>query len=202
MAPKGCMLDRMFCKLGPGGGRVHWRGEDLTGMAARRPEIGSDRSSAPAGSTISCRSLARDRRPRPRRHTLPAESWLPALSTRRTAAHPSCWGADPTGRRGGEMRKRRGMWACGHPTWRRPQDAHRAAPRVTSAEDWIKVNREIEIAYNEAFFYLLMALVGNLVSYLRAKSESESVTPDTAFRFNSKDLYERDHLIMLPRDQI
>jgi hypothetical protein len=32
-----------------------------------------------------------------------------------------------------------------------------------------------------------MALVGNLVSYLRAKSETESVTPDTAFRFNSKD---------------
>jgi hypothetical protein len=30
--------------------------------------------------------------------------------------------------------------------------------------------------------------VGNLVSYLRAKSESESVTPDTAFRFNSKDV--------------
>jgi hypothetical protein len=35
-----------------------------------------------------------------------------------------------------------------------------------------------------------MALVGNLVSYLRAKSESESVTPDTAFRFNSKDTTE------------
>jgi hypothetical protein len=34
---------------------------------------------------------------------------------------------------------------------------------------------------------LLVALVGNLVSYLRTKSEFESVTPDTAFRFNSKD---------------
>jgi hypothetical protein len=32
-----------------------------------------------------------------------------------------------------------------------------------------------------------MALVGNLLSYLRVKSETESVTPDTAFRFNSKD---------------
>jgi hypothetical protein len=38
-----------------------------------------------------------------------------------------------------------------------------------------KVNRE-------------MALVGNLVSYLRAKSKTESVTPDIAFRFNSKDI--------------
>jgi hypothetical protein len=32
-----------------------------------------------------------------------------------------------------------------------------------------------------------MALVGNMVSCLRIKSETESVTPDTAFRFNSKD---------------
>jgi hypothetical protein len=32
-----------------------------------------------------------------------------------------------------------------------------------------------------------MALVGNFVSCLRTKSEIESVTPDTAFRFNSKD---------------
>jgi hypothetical protein len=32
-----------------------------------------------------------------------------------------------------------------------------------------------------------MTLVGNLVSYLRVKSETENVTPDTAFRFNSKD---------------
>jgi hypothetical protein len=30
-----------------------------------------------------------------------------------------------------------------------------------------------------------VAVVGNLVSYLRAKSKTESVTPDTAFRFNS-----------------
>jgi hypothetical protein len=37
------------------------------------------------------------------------------------------------------------------------------------------------------FFDLLVVLVGNLVFCLRAKSESESVTPDTAFRFNSKD---------------
>jgi hypothetical protein len=34
-----------------------------------------------------------------------------------------------------------------------------------------------------------VAVVGNLVSYLRAKLESKSVTPDTAFRFNSKDAY-------------
>jgi hypothetical protein len=34
-----------------------------------------------------------------------------------------------------------------------------------------------------------MVLVGNLVSYLRVKSESESVTPDTAFCFNSKDMH-------------
>jgi hypothetical protein len=39
----------------------------------------------------------------------------------------------------------------------------------------------------QTFFYLLVALVGNLVSCLRTKSETESVTPDTAFRFNSKD---------------
>jgi hypothetical protein len=32
-----------------------------------------------------------------------------------------------------------------------------------------------------------MALVGNLISCLRVKSETKSVTPDTAFRFNSKD---------------
>jgi hypothetical protein len=37
------------------------------------------------------------------------------------------------------------------------------------------------------FFNLLVVLVGNLMSYLRAKSETESVTTDTAFRFNSKD---------------
>jgi hypothetical protein len=33
-----------------------------------------------------------------------------------------------------------------------------------------------------------MAPMGNLMSYLRAKSETESVTPDTTFRFNSKDI--------------
>jgi hypothetical protein len=38
-----------------------------------------------------------------------------------------------------------------------------------------------------SFFNLLVALVGNLVFCLRAKSETKSVTPDTAFRFNSKD---------------
>jgi hypothetical protein len=32
-----------------------------------------------------------------------------------------------------------------------------------------------------------MALVGNFVSSLKVKSETESVTPDTGFRFNSKD---------------
>jgi hypothetical protein len=32
-----------------------------------------------------------------------------------------------------------------------------------------------------------MALVGNLVSYLRTRLETESVTPDTVFHFNSKD---------------
>jgi hypothetical protein len=37
------------------------------------------------------------------------------------------------------------------------------------------------------FFDLLVAVVGNLMSCLRAKSETKSVTPDTAFRFNSKD---------------
>jgi hypothetical protein len=37
------------------------------------------------------------------------------------------------------------------------------------------------------FFHLLMALVGNLLRCLRVKSEIKSVTPDTAFRFNSKD---------------
>jgi hypothetical protein len=45
---------------------------------------------------------------------------------------------------------------------------------------------------NESFFNLLMALVGNLVSCLRAKSETKSVTPDTAFCFNSKDVYDMD----------
>jgi hypothetical protein len=39
-----------------------------------------------------------------------------------------------------------------------------------------------------SFFYLLVALVGNLMSYLWAKSETKSLTPDTAFRFNSKDI--------------
>jgi hypothetical protein len=34
-----------------------------------------------------------------------------------------------------------------------------------------------------------MVLVGNLMSYLRVKSEFKSVTPDTAFRFNSKDFF-------------
>jgi hypothetical protein len=40
---------------------------------------------------------------------------------------------------------------------------------------------------NELFFNLLVVLVGNLVSCLRVKLETKSVTPDTAFRFNSKD---------------
>jgi hypothetical protein len=35
--------------------------------------------------------------------------------------------------------------------------------------------------------------MGNLVSYLRAKSESKSVTPDTAFHFNSKDVAEKSY---------
>jgi hypothetical protein len=39
------------------------------------------------------------------------------------------------------------------------------------------------------FFDLLVALVGNLVFCLRAKSETKSVTPDTAFCFNSKDSF-------------
>jgi hypothetical protein len=34
-----------------------------------------------------------------------------------------------------------------------------------------------------------MVLVGNLVSYLRVKSESESVTPDTAFALIVKIYY-------------
>jgi hypothetical protein len=37
------------------------------------------------------------------------------------------------------------------------------------------------------FFDLLMAVVGNFMSCLRVKSETKSVTPNTAFRFNSKD---------------
>jgi hypothetical protein len=37
------------------------------------------------------------------------------------------------------------------------------------------------------FFYLLVVLVGYLMSSPRIKSEIKSVTPDTAFRFNSKD---------------
>jgi hypothetical protein len=37
------------------------------------------------------------------------------------------------------------------------------------------------------FSDLLVALVGNLVSYLRIKLKTENVTPDTTFRFNSKD---------------
>jgi hypothetical protein len=42
---------------------------------------------------------------------------------------------------------------------------------------------------HESFFFnLLVAVVGNLVSCLRAKSETESVTPDTNFSFNSKDI--------------
>jgi hypothetical protein len=40
---------------------------------------------------------------------------------------------------------------------------------------------------NESFFNLLMVLVGNLVSCLRAKSEIKNVTSNTAFYFNSKD---------------
>jgi hypothetical protein len=35
----------------------------------------------------------------------------------------------------------------------------------------------------------LMALMGNLVFCLWAKLETKSVTPDTGFRFNSKDGY-------------
>jgi hypothetical protein len=41
-----------------------------------------------------------------------------------------------------------------------------------------------------------MALVGNLVSYLRAKSETKNVTPDTVFRFNSKDAGIRTDLFL------
>jgi hypothetical protein len=38
----------------------------------------------------------------------------------------------------------------------------------------------------QRFFNLLIALVGNMVSRLRIKSKTENMTPDTAFRFNSK----------------
>jgi hypothetical protein len=41
--------------------------------------------------------------------------------------------------------------------------------------------------FRAMFFDLLMAVVGNFVSCLRVKLKTESVTPDTAFRFNSKD---------------
>jgi hypothetical protein len=35
-----------------------------------------------------------------------------------------------------------------------------------------------------------MVLVGNLMSCPRVKSETETVTPNTAFRFNSKDNFQ------------
>jgi hypothetical protein len=43
----------------------------------------------------------------------------------------------------------------------------------------------------KCFFYLLVALVGKLMFYLRLKLETKSVTPDTTFRFNSKDRTQR-----------
>jgi hypothetical protein len=42
-----------------------------------------------------------------------------------------------------------------------------------------------------------VAVVGNLVSYLRAKLESKSVTPDTTFRFNSKDVQQEMEKLIL-----
>jgi hypothetical protein len=48
------------------------------------------------------------------------------------------------------------------------------------------------------FFYLLVVLVGKLVSCLRVKLETKSVTPDNAFRFNSKD-HVRDHRVSRSR---
>jgi hypothetical protein len=55
--------------------------------------------------------------------------------------------------------------------------------------EWVKRKLSGGIIWwvNKSFFDLLMAFMGNLVSYLRAKVEIESVTSDTAFRFNSKD---------------
>jgi hypothetical protein len=46
------------------------------------------------------------------------------------------------------------------------------------------------------FFYLLVVVVGNLVFCVWEKSEIKNVTPDTAFRFNSKDTFlsEKCHL--------
>jgi hypothetical protein len=41
--------------------------------------------------------------------------------------------------------------------------------------------------FRAMFFDLLMAVVGNFMSYLRVKLEIKSVTPYIAFRFNSKD---------------
>jgi hypothetical protein len=41
-------------------------------------------------------------------------------------------------------------------------------------------------------FNLLVAVVGNLVFCIRAKLETESVTPDTNFSFNSKDMDNAD----------
>jgi hypothetical protein len=52
-------------------------------------------------------------------------------------------------------------------------------------------------AQRRIVFDLLVVVVGNLVSCLRAKSESESVIPDTAFRFNSKEDWRR--LFRIPK---
>jgi hypothetical protein len=43
---------------------------------------------------------------------------------------------------------------------------------------------------------LSMASVGNLIFCLRVKSKTKSVTPDTAFRFNSKDFIFYSHKTM------
>jgi hypothetical protein len=47
--------------------------------------------------------------------------------------------------------------------------------------------------FSRCFFALregerMMALVGNFMSYLRIKLETKNVTPDTTFRFNSKEI--------------
>jgi hypothetical protein len=46
------------------------------------------------------------------------------------------------------------------------------------------VSKRLSTHITNRFVDLLVAVVGNLVSSLRTKLETKSVTPDTAFRFN------------------
>jgi hypothetical protein len=90
------------------------------------------------------------------------------------------WGGDAEGRVAqgpsgdGEAGAARPSWVGG--SW--------GGAQRTGMGEFFFVSKRLSTHITNRFVDLLVAVVGNLVSSLRTKLETKSVTPDTAFRFN------------------